>query len=332
MVSTTSRNNTSTHGVRNGFFAHVSSGRVVKMTRFGTTFGIKVMDKTGACRSVPIIPSNKPNKYLALFDTDDVDFLIHVDNRKSRSCHVTFNLDVHNKRYRFVGLKSTHMKLRSLESQGRKLHFLRRSSEDGETYIATFASMRDLTFKQAARTLSQLKFELGYSGPVRDDTMVVTIDSFKEKFDVEVTPTNTINYLKTLIEEFHDIDASEQRLVFKGKVLPDEASMMDSGICDGSVIHLVRMLQGGSKKGDDTPEDEISSDPDSDSGVALPGPMRSSSSSEGERGVIVFGDQSHTIFRPFMCRQADALGRVVRDRTSNGKSVWVFGLKQDYSF
>ncbi|CAG7837045.1 unnamed protein product [Allacma fusca] len=305
MVSATHSKLKKWDGMRRTMPAQISTDHVVKIPRFGTTFSIRAVEKSGETTKVPIFPSNKPNKFLAVFETDDVDFEIVVDNRKCGSRHVIYELKVHNKIANIVVDKSRSCNFRALEKNGRKIHFLRGSSEEGETCVATFASKHDLAFKEASRILSQLQFEVGYSNPISDKAMGVVINGFTETFVLEVLPTNTVNDLKTKIEKCQGIKVSEQRLIFEGKLLTDNTALMDYEIKDQSVVYVIRKLQGGNGTRDSTSEEEIYSESDSDSTDDLP---RQGRSNMGKRGVIVFGDPSDQTFVKFPCDKDESMG------------------------
>lgn len=62
----------------------------------------------------------------------------------------------------------------------------------------------------------------------------------------ENDPKNlTIEYIKQRIEEKEGIPPDQQRLIFKGKQLHNDAKVGESGIEPGVTLHLVLALRGG---------------------------------------------------------------------------------------
>jgi ubiquitin C len=57
--------------------------------------------------------------------------------------------------------------------------------------------------------------------------------------DVEVDETSSVSELKAAIEEQEALPASVQRLIYSGHELEDDAKLVQLGIAENSVIHLV---------------------------------------------------------------------------------------------
>ena len=75
-----------------------------------------------------------------------------------------------------------------------------------------------------------------------------------KEFEIEVQPDTKIEKIKEMIAENHTIKPRLQQLIFLRKLLSDESTVMDYGIKNGSVIHLVLTLKGLTKN----PEDLLS--------------------------------------------------------------------------
>lgn len=187
---------------------------------FGT--GLKLLYKnkhTGKQEVARIGPGPEKNHYFAYFEQDDVDFEIEMDNSSCKDRSVRFRMEVMKKKHGFVvGPKDT-WKIETMESNGKKLHFIRQSGEEGKSLVSSTASSRGISRQDASTILSQIKFWVNYEA--RNFVIVVKDEKEAKLTRVDVNSQTTIAELKHKISQGIEHPVGNYTVILNGKQLED---------------------------------------------------------------------------------------------------------------
>ena len=111
-------------------------------------------------------------------------------------------------------------------------------------------------YKKKQIDYSNLLINLGINGNKNGDLIEVNIkNGYKitvktltgTKVIITVQKSDTVEFIKELINVILEIPVDQQRLIFEQKQLDDSRTLDDYKIQDGSILHLVLRLRGGNK-------------------------------------------------------------------------------------
>lgn len=190
---------------------------------------------TGRDTVAKISAGREQNEFVALFEEDDVDFRIAMRNSlEGRSA--CFKMTILDKSYGFVIRSRKEGEIETLVSNGRKLHFIKQSGEQGKKLVSTTATNYGLSRRDASVMLSEIKFLVSYSER-KKYSISARIDNGKTVRVLKVNGSNTVaDMIRIVSENVYAVKSVH----FKGLHLDDETKTMeDLGIHEHSLVDII---------------------------------------------------------------------------------------------
>ncbi|KAF9148487.1 hypothetical protein BG015_009783 [Linnemannia schmuckeri] len=106
---------------------------------------------------------------------------------------------------------------------------------------------------------------LSFRSKTEGDVIMLVNVLYGDSYTLHFSPDTTIKDVKTMMHLLTGLDSSAQTLIFAGKKLENECTLAEYSIIDGSIIHLIRRLPGGTT----APHNIIFSDISDTSGLRL---------------------------------------------------------------
>lgn len=86
---------------------------------------------------------------------------------------------------------------------------------------------------------------LSFRSRTEGDIVVLVNVLYGETYTLHLAPETTIQEVKTVMHLLSGVEISAQILIFAGKKLEDECSLLDYDVGEGSIVHLIRRRPGG---------------------------------------------------------------------------------------
>lgn len=182
----------------------------------------------------------KENHFYAMFDEDDVDFSVRFENSNSQDRDVCFNLKILEKMHGFVARNHRNCSIETLESNGRKLRFVRQSGVEGKKLVSTTAVRHCLDRHDASVMLSEIGVNVSYSEPPKYQIYVKIVDSVsKKRVNMNVNRLDCGLDIKEMMKKQTGVKCNDQIISFKGKAIKNDDIMEQLQITRNSVVELI---------------------------------------------------------------------------------------------
>lgn len=199
----------------------VCGGRIE--SSLGSKLGLSYVGRDGKRYPVPIYNGKRQNHFYALFDEEDVDFEIDMDNNHCER-KVRYGVEIQKKKECYLVRGGAGWKMETLDNLGPKLHFVRQSSDDGLAIIVRVADKNNITLDESAELVSQIKFDVSYSPKIGEpfDAYVDFPNKGQKKFRLNYSAT--IADLKKAIERELGVHKQRQSIFnLRNKELADHS-------------------------------------------------------------------------------------------------------------
>jgi hypothetical protein len=223
-----------------------------------TPIGLKIcvikISKNRSKSIVRMINGFNKNQFLAIFDEEDVDFQLIIDNQLCAR-GIRFTLCINNQNYPFHIRPGVLSAMETLESNGGKFHFKSQNTDEGQLIVATTADKHGISFSEAAINCSKINFlidvekliqklpqelinnfdELRISG----QKIIVSVQTLAGKtVNIEIGTDNRVVDLKRRIAQKEGTSIN-QTLIFSSKQLEDDKYLRDYNIINNSLLYVI---------------------------------------------------------------------------------------------
>lgn len=131
----------------------------------------------------------------------------------------------------------------------------------------------------------------------KEGVEVIILDFTHSRFSIQLPSLeSTILDLKVAGTLLHSVNVNQQRLIYQGKLLTDDTTLQDSGIRNGSIVHLfpkprVVVVNSNSADSDETNEEEAS--PGETGGGRVPTIVLDQDEADRRGQILVLGNADY---------------------------------------
>ena len=97
---------------------------------------------------------------------------------------------------------------------------------------------------QLSSIISQINDESSNNNNKTEKIQIIVKDLLGNVMRIEINPNETLLELKKLLRDLTGLSVHDQRIIFRGRQLDDNAPLKTYGIIQDCTIHLVRYLRG----------------------------------------------------------------------------------------
>jgi hypothetical protein len=223
-------------------------------TPIGLKFCVMKISKSGAKNIVRMINGFNKNQFLAIFDSEDVDFQLIIDN-KLCARGIRFTLCINNQNYPFHIRPGVLSAMETLESNGRKFHFKSQNTDEGQLIVAATADKHGISYSDAAINCSKITFHIDVEKLIEKLPQEL-INNFEDlrisgqkinvcaqtlagkTVNIEIGTHNRVVDLKRSIAQKEGTSIN-QTLIFNSKQLEDNKFLRDYNIVDNCVLYVI---------------------------------------------------------------------------------------------
>jgi hypothetical protein len=220
----------------------------------GLKFGLFKISRNGLKNRVRIINGFKKQQFLAIFEEEDVDFQLIIDN-KLCARGIRFTLWINNKNYPYYIRPGKVSLMETLESNGRKFHFKSQNTEEGQLIVAATADKHGISYSEAANNCSKITFNIDVEKLIENlpQELINNIDELKisglkihvcvqtltgKTVDIYIGTDNAVVDLKRSIAQKEGTSV-DQTLIYNSKQLEDNKLLRDYDIKNNSVLYVI---------------------------------------------------------------------------------------------
>jgi hypothetical protein len=215
----------------------------------GLKIGLIKICKTGSKSIVRMINGFNKNQFFSIFDEEDVDFQLIIDNQLCvRGIRFTLCINNNNNPYYIRPGKLSAME--TLETNGRKFHFKSQNTDEGQLIVAVTADKHEISYSEAAINCSKITFHIDVEKLIQKlpQELINSFDELKinvfvqtltgKTIEVDIRTDNTVFDLKRRIAHKEGISIS-QTLIFNSKQLEDDKYLREYDIINNSVLFVI---------------------------------------------------------------------------------------------